>query len=50
MFTDRDWISFAAFGDTERWQAERRNASLAQDLGATLAIVLGVVILLSMMG
>jgi len=48
--SDRDFISFAAFGDTYRWQCERRDSSLAKDAIAILCIVLALLLILSIGG
>lgn len=48
--TDRDFITFAAFGDTERWQRERRNESVARSAIAVLIITLIGLLILSIGG
>jgi len=48
--SDRDFISFAAFGDTYRWQCERRNESIAKDAVAVLLLVLCALLILSIGG
>ena len=37
---DRDFITYAAFGTTERNQAERRNASLWKDVVAAIVVAI----------